>query len=52
LRRYTSDKAEVDFAVYPPGLATLGLGPILAEHLQGGKLKLGAFFGLDFTAGA
>ena len=43
------DKPMVDFSAYPPGLATLGLGPVPVATLAEGKLKLGNFFGLDFT---
>ena len=43
------DTPMVDFSAYPPGLATLGLGPVPVATLAEGKLKLGNFFGLDFT---
>lgn len=45
-----SPKAMVDWSVYPPGIATLGLGPVPVSGLKDGKLKLGKFFGIDFTA--
>ena len=43
------DKATVDWSVYPPGIATLGLGPVAVSGLQHGKLKLGKCIGVDFT---
>jgi len=45
----TVDKATVDWSVYPPGIATLGLGPVAVSGLQHGKLKLGKCIGVDFT---
>lgn len=45
-----ADKAIVDWSAYPPGLATLGLGPVPVSGLKEGKMKLGTFFGVDFTA--
>jgi hypothetical protein len=45
-----ADKAMVEWSAYPPGLATLGLGPVPVSGLKDGKMKLGKFFGVDFTA--
>lgn len=49
LGRATHDRAHVDWSNYPPGLATLGLGPVPKERLRAGKVLFGARAGLDFT---
>ena len=45
----THDKTHVDWSCVPPGIATLGLGPVRKERLRGGKVLFGARAGLDFT---
>ena len=44
-----TDRCKLDWTRCPPGVATLGMGPIPADAIVDGKLKLGHFYGFDMT---
>ena len=47
--RVVGERNVVEWSLLPPGMSTLGFGPVATSYVRNARLKFGAYVGIDFS---